>query len=144
MKVLSYDDCIKKGQLKKIKKDRNLVIQTIRMADEDLAEGEESIQNGKYVWGTVQLYTAMLNYSRALLFMDGIRERSHYCTVEYLKTHYHYLLGISISSLDRMRRERHISLYDTRETISEEMANERLEWANEFRDEIMKIIDSKK
>ncbi len=83
----------------------------------------------------------MLNYARALLFSDGIRERSHYCTVEYLRTHYREELGISISSIDRMRRERHISLYDSRENISMEMAQERLEWASEFRDMIMKILD---
>ncbi len=40
-----------------------------------------------------------------------------------------------------MRRERHISLYDSRENISMEMAQERLEWASEFRDVIMKILD---
>jgi uncharacterized protein (UPF0332 family) len=144
VKVLSYDDCIRKGLLKKIKIDQNLVNQTVQMADDDLSEGEESIGKGKFVWGTVQLYTAMLNYSRALLLIDGIRDMSHYCTIEYIKAHYSDDLGISISSFDRMRRERHISLYDSRERISEEMANERLEWAFEFRDEIMKIIEGKK
>ncbi len=138
---MSYDECVRKGQLKKIRRDNALVLQTIHLADEDLEEGRENIGNGKNVWGTIQLYTSMLNYARALLFSDGIRERSHYCTVEYLRTHYGGELGISISSIDRMRRERHISLYDSRENISMEMAQERLEWANEFRDMIMKILD---
>ena len=140
---MSYDECVRKGQLKKIKRDRPLVLKTLQLADEDFEEGRENIGNGKNVWGTIQLYTSMLNYARALLFSDGIRERSHYCTVEYLRTHYSKELGISISSIDRMRRERHISLYDSRENISGEMAKERLAWAGEFRDVIMKVLNSR-
>jgi len=113
------------------------------MADEDLSEGKNSIDNGRYVWGLVQLYTSMLNYARALLFSDGVREKSHYCTVEYLRVQYQDQLGMRISSLDRMRRERHITLYDSRETISESMAMQRLDWAIEFRDGIMKILDGR-
>lgn len=137
---MSYDECVKKGLLREITKDRSLVLQTIAMADEDLSEGENSIKNGRYVWGLVQLYTSMLNYARALLFSDGIREKSHYCTVEYLRVKYQDQLGMSISSLDTMRRERHITLYDSRETISESMALQRLEWAIELRDGVMKIL----
>ena len=113
------------------------------MADDDFEEGRENIRDGKYVWGTIQLYTSMLNYARALLFSDGIRERSHYCTVEYLRTHYNDEMGISISSIDRMRRERHLSLYESRANISSEMAEERLEWAVEFKEAVMKILDKK-
>ena len=140
---MSYDECVRRGQLKKIKKDRSLVINTLEMADEDFEEGKGNITDGKYVWGMIQLYTSMLNYSRALMFSDGIRERSHYCTVEYLRTHYNDELGISISSIDRMRRERHISLYDSRKRISSEMADERLEWAWEFREAIMNILNKR-
>lgn len=70
---MSYDECVRKGQLKKIRRDKALVLQTIHLAEEDFEEGRENIDNGKNVWGTIQLYTSMLNYSRALLFSDGIR-----------------------------------------------------------------------
>ncbi len=70
---MSYDECVRKGQLKKIRRDKALVLQTIHLAEEDFEEGGENIDNGKNVWGTIQLYTSMLNYSRALLFSDGIR-----------------------------------------------------------------------
>ena len=43
-----------------------------------------------------------------------------------------------------MRKERHLTLYDSRDHISERMAMERLEWARKFREKALPLLDIEK
>lgn len=139
---MDYESCVDRDLLISITKDDALVFQTLKVAEDDLEESKECIDNGKYLWGTIQLYSSMLNYARALLLRDGIQEKSHYCAVEYLRKHHDEELGTSIDTLDAMRQERHMTLYDSAETISHSMAIERLEWVKEFRQKVLKLLKS--
>jgi uncharacterized protein (UPF0332 family) len=129
---MKLDDCYKKGQLKKMAKNPELVENALQMARDDLAASEQTFSNDHYVWATIQAYTSILNMARAILFSDGIRERSHFCAVEYLRTHYREHFGDLIEKMDILRRERHLSLYDSRDHITPGNVNERIQWAKMF------------
>ena len=125
-------DCFEKGFLKRIPKNVDIAEKTFDLAKSDLSEAESSFRSGSLVWSSVQAYTSMLNSARALLFFIGVKEKSHYCTVEYLRKYYYEYYGDLIDKLDTLRRERHLSLYDSREHVTAEKVSERIGWCKEF------------
>ncbi|MFO8050766.1 MAG: HEPN domain-containing protein [Thermoplasmatota archaeon] len=129
---MTYDECVKRGQLKKSRIDGDVFQRTLKMAEEDLYASKGSIEQENWAWVMVQAYSCMLNVSRAILFRDGYVERSHYCVVEYLRYNYYDDFEEHIERLDLMRKERHKILYDSRETVNETIALTRSKWAEEF------------
>ena len=130
---MKYEDCYKKGLLKKVAVDKGIIDNLLEMAGSDLEEAERSYGSGSHVWASVQVYAAMLNLARAVLYSDGIKEKSHYCTVEYIREHYSSHFGDLVNKFDVLRRERHLTLYDSREHMTAEKAAERLEWGKQFK-----------
>jgi len=134
-------DCFDKRLLLRMPKNKELVDKTFEMAVSDLSEAEASYSQESYVWATVQVYTSMLNLARAVLFNDGIREKSHICTVLYLRRYRSKHYGDLIEKLDILRRERHLTLYDSREHITAEKVSERIQWAKEFLKKTKELLD---
>lgn len=72
------------------------------------------MKHGFYSEAIIAAYTAMFQSARALLFKDGIFEKSHYCVIEYLKEHYvkkHLLPSDYLYAIDLYRTQRHEVLY---------------------------------
>ena len=137
-------DCYEKGLLKRVPKNLDIVEKTIDLAQSDLSEAESSFASGSYVWSSVQAYTSMLNSARALLFSEGIKERSHYCTIEFLRYHYYNHFGDLIYKLDTLRRERHLSLYDSRDHVTSEKVSKRIGWCKVFLEKTQELLNKKK
>jgi uncharacterized protein (UPF0332 family) len=129
---MTYDECLKRGRLKRSSIDEGVVDRTMKMAREDFDSAKDSLEQENWAWAMVQAYSSMLNVSRAMIFRDGFVEKSHYCVVEYLRFHYHDELEDHIERLDLMRKERHQILYDSRENINKNTAETRVHWAEEF------------
>jgi len=86
-------------------------------------------------------YTAMFHAARALLYKDGIQEKSHLCVVIYLREKYSDKFPISlINSFDNFRIERHETLYGLEFTPTEEDAELAIEDAKKFINVVKKII----
>lgn len=130
--MMRLKDCFKKRLLLRMPKNRELVDKTFEMAISDLSEAEISYKQESYVWAMVQVYTSMLNLARTVLFSEGVREKSHVCTVEYLRENHGKHYGDLIEKLDILRRERHPTLYDSREHITAKKVEERIDWCKEF------------
>lgn len=140
---MKLKDCYEKGLLKRVPKNQDIVKKTIEMGNSDLSESESSFKSSSYVWASVQAYTSMLNLARAVLFSDGIKEKSHYCTVEYLRYHYYEHYGDLVDKLDTLRRERHLSLYDSRDHVTAEKVSERIGWCKEFLRKTLELLENK-
>ena len=140
---MKLKDCYEKGLLKRMPRNWDIVEKTLEMAESDLLESESSFKSESYVWSSVQAYTSMLNLARAILFSDGIKEKSHYCTVEYLRYHYYDHYGDLINKLDILRRERHLSLYDSRDHVTTEKVLERIGWCKEFLKMTQELLEKK-
>lgn len=125
-------------------KNKELAKRTMELAISDLAEAETSYSMESYVWATVQAYTSMLNFARAVLFSEGIREKSHFCTVEYLRHNYINHYGDLIEKLDVLRRERHLTLYDSRDHVTGEKVKERIDWCREFYEKTKELLENGK
>jgi uncharacterized protein (UPF0332 family) len=129
---MTYDDCVKRGKLKKSMIDKSIIQRTMKMAGEDIDTAKDSLKHENWAWAIVQAYSSMLNISRAILFRDGYIEKSHFCVVEYLRYHYYDELEDHIERLDLMRKERHQILYDSRDTINKNSAETRVRWVEEY------------
>lgn len=72
-------DCFEKGLLKKINKNKILALQEINQAEFFLNEAFDLIELKKKEMAIIALYNSVFHSARALLFLDGVKEKSHYC-----------------------------------------------------------------
>ena len=99
--MIEFDNCFKKKLLVKIKPSRELAGKSIRQANHFLNKAETYLADVETV--SIYLYFAFFHAARALLFKDGIRERSHYCTLVYLEHTYIKRKKISEEYLNILR-----------------------------------------
>jgi len=80
-----YAECVKKGKLKPFSRGDALAIKELETARSDLDSAEKTFSDGNYKWATIQIYYSMFHAARALIYSEGLRERSHYCLVIAIK-----------------------------------------------------------
>ena len=103
-------DCFEKRLLRKTKPDKLKMKKALEMAELKRERAGNLFNNEFYEESIVSSYTCMFQAARALLFLDGIIEKSHACVVLYLRENYATTLGHDrISWLDTYRLERHES-----------------------------------
>jgi len=111
-------DCFKKRLLRKTTPDKLKMKKALEMAELKRERSEGLFGNEFYEESIVSSYTSMFQAARALLFNDGIIEKSHACVVAYLKDNYAQTLGQDrINWLDTYRLERHESFYGLEKSI---------------------------
>lgn len=141
---MNIDDCFEKRLLRRGRPDRLKSVKALEMAAKALEEAEKLREHEFYEQTIVYSYTSMFQASRALLFRDGIFEKSHYCVIEYLKQQYvksNMLDQIHVHWLDTYRIERHETLYGLDHIeIGECDASTAIESARTFLEIIKKLI----
>ena len=109
---MNIEECYKKRMLTKIPNDVNKAKRSIEIAEKKLDIAKTSFEKELYGPTIIYGYTSMFHSSRALLYRDGIQEKSHICLVLYIKEHYsNKIPPYLINSLDTFRKERHETLY---------------------------------
>lgn len=88
MSLSEVDECFEKGLLKRTAKSGQFALQDIKQAEFFLNESFDLIEMDKKEVATITLYNAAFHAARALLYKDGIKEKSHYCLQKYLEENY--------------------------------------------------------
>lgn len=83
----------------------------------------------------------MFHAARAILFRDGIKERSHLCVISYIQETYPQLRRLA-NQLDTYRRNRHNTLYALDFLISEDEAKQAIDDAEQFNKKIKEILEN--
>jgi uncharacterized protein (UPF0332 family) len=114
MVISLLDDLFKQGLLKKAARSKELAGKSLEQAAYFLREAQDLTALKKERMAVIALYSAMFHCARALLYRDGIKEKSHYAVARYLE--YEYVeKGIIdrkyVLVLDILRDYRHESLY---------------------------------
>jgi uncharacterized protein (UPF0332 family) len=86
--LLRFKNCVEKGLLRKIPASEDNAIRSINKAESWLKEAEKSFQGEAYDSSVLSSYLAMFHSARAILFLDGYREKSHACVARYLEEQY--------------------------------------------------------
>lgn len=139
---MRVDDCFEKRLLRRIKPDLLKVTKALEMSEVKKDRAFDLFKNNFFEESIVASYTSMFHAARAILFHDGIIEKSHACVVAYLREHYLSKLGYNmINWLDTYRLERHESFYGLEKTtIDEDEAIDALEKSKKFLESVQKIL----
>jgi len=81
---MKLDECFQKGLLKRISPDMVNADRSIKLSIENIEDAVENFSIHRYRVVVILSYTAMFHAARAILFRDGIKERSHECIPVYI------------------------------------------------------------
>ena len=88
MKLLEFEDCLKRGKIVRFPAAKKLAVKELDVARADLSAAQQSLKQKNYKWATVQAYYTMFHAARTLLYHKGYREKSHYCLILAMKAFY--------------------------------------------------------
>lgn len=74
---MNVEECLRKGFLKKIKVEKELVEKELEESKRDFEDSKTSFKMGKFKWAIIQSYYSMFHAARAVLFSLGLKERRH-------------------------------------------------------------------
>jgi len=74
-----YEECIKKRSLKKTEPSKDIAKKELDEAQYDLNKANSSFNLQDYKWTEIKAYYSCFHAARSLLFLIGLKERSHYC-----------------------------------------------------------------
>ena len=142
---MKLEDCFEERLLRRIEPDHEKAERSLEIAKNKLEMGKEALDKGLPDASLIYAYTSMFHSARALLYKDGIQEKSHICLVLYLKERYansipYYL----IQSLDYFGKEGHEALYGLDFEVKEKDVTLALKDAEEFTRVVEKIVQETK
>ncbi|MBS3143854.1 HEPN domain-containing protein [Candidatus Woesearchaeota archaeon] len=141
MEITNVEDCFKFRLLRKIKPDKEKTEKSLEISKHRLNEAEKVLKLKIFEYAILESYMAMFHASRALLYKDGIQEKSHFAVFIYLKEKYKNKIPLHILNLLNIHRtERHEAMYGLEYKPTEEDALTAIEDANAFVREIEKCI----
>ena len=133
----------RKGLITRISTNSRRVKDLLRLAARDLRVAR-TLNRESPDWAYSIAYNRMLQSARALMFSRGYRPTgttSHFAVIAFLRSAYSQQLGTLIGELDRMRKKRHVSVYDTAGTISDREMREISEGLRRLRPISSKLSD---
>jgi len=117
------DECYERGLLRKVPASNDKAMQSLSQAREWVTEAGYNIEAGALRSALMAAYMGYFHAARAVLFRDGVREKSHYCIGVYLESYREkgLLEDAWVLQFDRMRGLRQSDQYslDARPTLAE-------------------------
>lgn len=141
MEIKNLEDCFKFRLLRRISPDLDKSKISLEMAKERLREAEKALKLKVFKFVIIESYMAMFHASRAILYKDGIQEKSHFAIYIYLKEKYSDKIPLHILNfLNIHRTERHETLYGLEYKPEKQDSITAIEDANLFVNEINKLF----
>ena len=141
VEIRNIEDCFKFRLLRKIRSDFEKTKKSLELSKKRLKEAEEMFKLKIFRHVVLETYMAMFHASRALLYQDGIQEKSHYAIYIYLKEKYANQIPLHILNfLNIHRTERHEATYGFEYRPEKEDALRALKDAKIFINEIERLI----
>jgi uncharacterized protein (UPF0332 family) len=81
------DECYERGLLRKVPASQEKALLSIVQAREWIVEARQDLDADALRSGLIAVYMGYFHAARALLYRDGIREKSHYCIGIYLESY---------------------------------------------------------
>ena len=129
-----YKDCFKRGLLRKVEPSEKKGMGSLKKAEDWLDESNKNKDVSAYDSCISSSYMTMFHSARAILFRDGVREKSHFCIARYLEKYVenNLLEEKWVLLLDRIRDVRHMDQYSLHHNATEEEAISALNSAKDF------------
>jgi len=143
LKRSAYEKCKDDGHLRSIPPSKAQSEESIHASERWLKEATMNQSNATFNSSVIASYLSMFHAARAILFRDGVRERSHFCIARYIEERYVKTKQLSqdwVDLLDHARELRHQDQYDTSFTTTKEEASEALKTAGKFVEEMKGLL----
>lgn len=133
MRVERIDECFETRLLRKIKPDMDKSKRSLEIAKVHLFKAAQAIKANLFDFSILASYNSMFHAARAILYKDGIQEKSHLCVIIYLREKYGNLIPSHlVNAFDTHRIERHEIMYGLEFIPTKGDAKVTLEDAKEF------------
>lgn len=77
----TFNDCIRKKKIVSFKATKEMIEKEFTASEADLASAERSLTNSDLKWSSIQSYYSMFHAAKALIYLKGYREKSHFCLI---------------------------------------------------------------
>lgn len=128
----------------KIPVDKELTKNALQLAKRDLKTAINIYDNKNYDWAFSIAYNAMLQAGRALMFSEGFRpkgEYKHVSVIEFVKTKFEDEFADKILFMfNKIRKKRHLVVYEQVNIISDSEAGNALDIAKEFVKRVTELL----
>jgi len=143
------DDCFGKGLLRKTVPDLDKAEASLKIAKTNLADAKNQFAGRLYNWAFIASYTSMFHSARALLFKDGVKERSHFCLCFYVREKYQRVIEMKyLNELDILREQRHRIFYGDEDVVIKQVqeteADSAVKLAEGFLQAVKRIVEAAK
>ena len=136
---MDLDELERRGHIKRLPIDVKKTGDSLNLAKRDVNVAKGVLEEN-CDWAFAIAYNAMLQAVRALMFSKGFRptgSNQHIAVIRFAEL---FMKEEDVIILDRMRRKRHATIYDTAGTISEIEAENIVKRAEKLVREIVKMI----
>jgi uncharacterized protein (UPF0332 family) len=140
---MNVDDCFRKGLLRRTTPSPGAVEKSLSASQDYIEAARQNMDIGNHGLVLFCAYTSMFHAARAVLFRDGVKERSHACIGIYLAETYGNARELAVLAplLDTYRMSRHTTLYSLDAEEDEEDARQAIEDAIHFRERIVDFLN---
>lgn len=136
---MNIDELERSGIIKRLPIDKKKVEDSLDLARRDMNIARNML-NENCDWAFSIAYNSILQSVRALMFSKGYRPSSDAGHVSAIRFARLFLKEEDVISFDRMRRKRHIAVYDSVGSISRTEAENALSRAKKFILEVEMLI----
>lgn len=138
----NIDDCFELGLLRKVEPSRGKSDRSLLSAREWLSEARKNLEAEALRSALSSAYLAVFHSARAVLFRDGVREKSHYCIGLYLQR---YVEDGSLEEdwpmlFDRIRSVRHADQYSCMARPAKEEVQAGIDLAERFIERMERLL----
>jgi len=143
---MNFEELESQGLIKKVGFKKEAVKELIELAERDLKLAKKMLKQD-LDWTFNIAYNSMLQSSRALMYYHGFRSlgKTQHLTVEkFISIALGDKFKEKVNAFDMIRRKRHTATYDRTGIISNYEANYSILIAQDFLEEIKKIINKNK
>ena len=111
---MNIDECFRKGMFKRVKPDNNEAENSLYNARHFLERANGNMKQKYFDVAFLMAYNSMFQSCKALLISKGVKERSHFCMIEFAKKEFsgHEQVSELVKALDSYRLARHAIQYD--------------------------------
>ncbi len=140
---MKVDDLFKERLLRKISPSLEKAKSSLRISESKLGEAKELFESSFFNQVVISSYTCMFHAARALLYKEGIQEKSHYAVCLYIMEKYSDKIPKDLlNSFDNYRKERHEALYGFEYEAGKEDAKSAIEDSVELLNKIKEILNA--
>lgn len=124
---MNIKECLEKSLLREDRPDLEKAKKSVKIAEIKLEKAKVLLKLGILDMTVINLYSSMFHSSRAILFKDGFKERSHYAIYVYLREKYSDKIEPKfLNELNLLRLERHEIFYGFDEIETDEKTAKKL------------------